>query len=347
MSDFLSNEPVGAGWVCSGPGYWCPSQNYSAGSPGSVARLYCTTSIARGSSTTCTVTPSSGVTVSNWTFRDTNGVVVARSQGTGSLTWSGVMVIGGTVTVSASISGTTVPLSANIAVTSRNGFAFTAANPAQIMSNTLTCYSGASETLGVPPSATSVKGFSCADLAFDFTTAVPISDNGPNNGYQYISTVSSTSQGNPPNPTKYEFIVVSSVLSATTFYNAQCGTYSTANQAGFIAGSQLKQNIFDHEQGSVFSHWTEYRDAQNNVANNIGTQLEPLVAAPGTSQAAFITTATNTASSARDRIKAAGAVEPCDGIPEKDSSQSCKFCGTINYIPYVSCGNSQPVPYCQ
>ena len=138
---------------------------------------------------------------------------------------------------------------------------------------------------------------------------------------------------------------MSDLLSTTTFYSAQCGNYSSSNSAGFIAGSQLKQNAFDHEQSSVLSHWSEYRDSQNNSANNIGTVLESLTASPNTSQQTFITQITDAGNAAINRILAAVANEPCSGDPTKDSSQACAPCGAINYSPYQKC-SGQPVPYC-
>src|SRR5262249_40919535 len=107
--------------------------------------------------------------------------------------------------------------------------------------------------------------------------------------------------------------------------------------------SQLKQNIFNHEQGSTLSHWTEYRDAQNNSSNNIGVALESATAPPGSTGNSF---AQNAGSAALNRIKQAEAVEPCGGLVTKDTSQACKACGTVNYSPYQAC-NGQPVPHCQ
>ncbi len=134
----------------------------------------------------------------------------------------------------------------------------------------------------------------------------------------------------------------SDLLGGTTFYNAQCGNYSSSNSGGFIAGSQLKQNVFDHEGGSVFSHWSEYRDAQNNPSNNIGTVLETTTAPPGSTGATF---AQNAANAAAQRIGQAVSNEPCGGYVNNDSSQGCATCGNINYSPYQAC-TGQPVPYC-
>ncbi len=233
-----------------------------------------------------------------------------------------------------------VSLTARLTVNPRTGFQFTAVNPAQVLSNTITCYDGSVHSAPSPPSPGSVEGFSCADMAYSFQFAT-VSDNGPNNGYEYVTSASNVSGSQP---TKYEYIVVSDLLSASDFFVHQCGTFSASNTSGFIAGSQLKQNVFDHEQGSVLSHWTEYRDAQNSSANNIGTVLEAAVGSPGSTGNSFAKT---TGDAALARIAQAVAVEPCGGLVDKDSSQGCKVCGAFNYSPYQSCGSAQPVPFCQ
>lgn len=96
----------------------------------------------------------------------------------------------------------------------------------------------------------------------------------------------------------------------------------------------------------MLSHWTEYENAQNSSSNNIGTVLEAMTAPPGTSQSTFTNNLTNARNTAISNIQTAAAIEPCGGSPNEDSSQSCAFCGGINYSPYASC-SGQPVAYCQ
>lgn len=315
----------------------CPIAGGGGGSaPGDVVNLSCTT-VTRGGTTTCTATAPTGSTYSLWKFTDSSGNTVTSS--TTSNTWSGIAVQSGTVSVKISMSdGGASALSRALTVIPRNNFAFTAVNPSQISGNSITCYLKPTVTLPSPPYAGSQEGYSCADLAYSFNSAT-ISDGGPNNGYQYVT---SASDADGSNPTKYEYIVVSDLLGATTFYNSQCGTYSTSDISGFIAGSQLKQNTFNHESGAVLSHWTEYRDTQNS--NNIGIALEAAIGPPGSSGTAFATTPANAAENA---IGQATQGEPCGADVRKNSSQSCGFCGAINFSPYTSCGSSQPAAYCQ
>jgi len=321
----------------------CPPLPYYPSAPGNVVNLSCSPSpITRGSTITCTLSASSGVGASNWQFSDGVNPAVLRGTNTTSLTWSGVIVTSGTVSVTASVSGASVPLSYPVTVNARSGFSFTAVSPVQNAgTNSITCYKGTTTTLVSPPNLTSIKGASCADLAFSFIDNQVI-DNGPNNGYRYVT---SATDSNGSQPTQFPYIVVSDLLSATTFYNAQCGNYSSTNSTGFIAGSQLKQNVFDHEQGPIFSHWTEYRDAQNIPSNNVGTVLEAMTAPPGTAQSTYEGQLNSAGSNAQNNIDAAASIEPCNEDPTKDSSQSCAECGAINYSPYQPC-NGQPVPYC-
>jgi hypothetical protein len=294
--------------------------------------------VTRGGTVTCTASAGGpSFTTNSWKFTDSGNHTVTGSA-TGS-TWSGTAVQGGTVSVNVRVNGTDYPAQTNLTINARTNFAFTAVNPAQLAGNSITCYGGTATALPSPPQPNSKEGFSCADLAFSFNFST-VNDSGPNNGYEYVTSASDQS-GN--SPTKFEYIVVSDVLSTTTFYNAQCGDFSSSNSSGFIAGSQLKQNIFNHEQGSTLSHWTEYRDAQNNSSNNIGVALESATAPPGSTGNSF---AQNAGSAALNRIAQAVTVEPCGGLVINDSSQACKVCGTINYSPYQAC-NGQPVPHCQ
>lgn len=305
--------------------------------------LNCTSPVTRGQSTTCQpATAPTGGTYS-WKFTDANGNVVTPNNSGPS--WQGIMVTSGTVDLT--INGVALT-PASLTVNNRTDLAFTAVPPSQVMSNTLTCYTGPPIVLPSPPTEGSYEGFSCADMAYNWTSS-QVADGGPNSGYWYVSHVSDSFSDPSGNyPTKFEYIVVSDLLnSASTFYTSQCGDFSVSNSSGFIAGSQLLQNVFNHEQGSVLSHWTEYRDAQSNPSNNIGAVLEAIIGTPGTSRAIYEVNLDNSAKAATARIEQAVGAEPCSGIVNKDSSQFCKFCGRINFSQYQSCGNSPPVPYCQ
>lgn len=333
----VSDVPVYAPNYCAPPG--CPLYGGGSGeAPGDVVSVVCTPT-TRGGITTCTASAPQGSTYSLWTFTDSSGNPV-NSSTTGN-TWSGVAVQSGVVTVLVKTpDGGTKQPQAPLLVTARSNFAFKAVNPSPISGNSITCYGGATTVLPSPPASGSIEGYSCADLAFSFNYAT-ISDGGPNNGYEYVTSASDASGSSP---TQFQYIVVSDLASGTAFYNAQCGNFSASDSSGFIAGAQLQQNVQNHEAGSVLSHWTEYRDAQNNNSNNIGVALESATAPPGSTGSSFALTAGN---AALGRIHNAVTVEPCGGDVRNNSSNSCGFCGIINFSPYASCGGVQPVGYCQ
>ena len=324
----------------------CPHAPVITSGNGNVATLSCT-AVTRGQTTTCTASGPSGATFSNWQFTDSNSNTVSSTNTQAQ--WSGVAVQSGTVSVTVGTSdGGQQVLTAPLTAINRTNFAFTAVNPSQISGNSITCYNGDTTTLTSPPTNNQDEGASCVDLAFSYQTSAAISDGGPNNGYQYVTSVSASNNGQA---TQYQYIIVSDLLSATTFYNAQCGTFSNSNTSGFIAGSQLKQNVLDHEQGPVLSHWTVYVNAQNASSNNIGTVLEGVIGGPGLSQSTFIQNVNTAGTSALnniENIEHAPSNEPCNGLATYDSSQACKYCGVINVGPsYAPCNGAQPVAYCQ
>lgn len=273
-----------------------------------------------------------------WRFTDTNNNQVTANNSNSS--WQGILVTSGTVDVA--LDG--APLAPkSVTVNDRTNFAFSAVNPVQLSANTITCYDRPTITLPSPPLLFSPEGYSCANMAFD-TTQAQVNDNGPNHGYWYVTSVVNNFE---TYPTQFEFIVVSDLLDSTSiFYTSQCGTYSDSNPAGFIAGAQLKQNVFEHEAGSTKSHWTQYRDAQNDSLNNVGTVLEATIGIPGTSETAYKSDLTVNGKAAisriADRINEAGV---CNGSVNYDSSQSCKYCGPINFEPYQTCAGAVPVPH--
>lgn len=305
--------------------------------------LTCTSPVTRGQNGNCQVNNGPNGSNYSWQFTDASNNTVTVTNT--SSAWQGTIVASGSVSVT--VDGIALAPS-SMTVNNRTGFAFTAVNPTQVSGNSITCYAETSaHVLPSPPVPNSQEGFSCADLAFSFSPPTLINDGGPNNGYQYVTSVFDT-HGN--SPTKFEYIVVTDLLnSASTFYTSQCGDFSSGNSGGFIAGSQLKQNVFDHEQGTVLSHWTQYRDAQNNSANNIGTVLEAIIAVPGVPTAMYSQTLTDAGFGAMNRIRQPindKNNEPCGGFVNYDSSQSCKYCGTINFTG-SSCGGITSVPYCQ
>jgi hypothetical protein len=292
--------------------------------------------VVRAQSTTCEIkvsgaAPGAKITLSGWSFTDGTNTVTSTNA---TSSWPGKIVTSGTVSAKVSINGRPpVTVSATLTVTPRTDFAFTAVNPVQLQGNTLNC-NGKIKILNSPPQDNGgtgdFLGFFCVVEAFSFGFD-GITDNGPNNGYGYITKAFSQNQDGTP--TTFQYIIVSDLLdSSSQFYRAQCGNFDPqSNPNGFISGLQLKTNSFDHEEGPVLSHWTNYVQAQNNPSNNIGLVLEGQIAVPGVDEAGFRVQINSVTSIAELTIAQITMEQPCGGDVRRDSSQSCTFFGNINF----------------
>ncbi len=297
--------------------------------PVNVPALGCTASVTRGGTATCTVTPT-GVTVTAWQFKDGGGNIVKRAQNVGSLTWSGVMVASGTV--SATVSGISSPLTWSIAVSNRTNFAFTAVSPSP--EDDPFSSDGCSINVPSPPQQSGdAVGKFCLAQYFSLNTAT-VNDNGPNNGYSYVTSIPSSSGSS----TTGYFYVISPDLKNTSsaFYLAQCGNYNSTAQTGFISGTNLLTDTNRHEAGTVQSHYENYAVAQNNSANNLGTVAEGKTGLE--SAQALANSVTTVLNQNVQTILSATQVQPCS--VQQDAS--CNFQGCINFSPYYSCSEVVP-----
>lgn len=135
-------------------------------------------SVIRGQQATFTITGLTGSpTISNWKFTGNQpiGGVVNRSTNTTAITWSGVMVATGTVSVT--VNGQSY--STSITVNPRNNFAFTAVSAVEKAN----C-SEPGLCVPVTPLASGdlrIGEFNI-DLSYSFNT-LTVNDNGPNQGY--------------------------------------------------------------------------------------------------------------------------------------------------------------------
>lgn len=323
----------------------CPN-TYRAPQGGAyVAVLSCTpNSVTRGGSVTCSVSgQAGGSTFSNWQFKDSNGNTVSGSGTSGS--WSGVVVTTGTVSVKVTSGSNTSTPNATITVTNRSGSAWTF-NPASATqeNNGFNCPpSGPMLSIPSPPSASfSEDGTTTGDLGMycntggsSFDTAPPINDGGPNNGYQYVVSISPGSS-NPNQPWAYYYVVSPDLQnSSSAFSLAQCGNYNAqTNPNGFISQPNLLSNTTRHESGSTASHYAQYAASVNASANNPGTVAEQQVGPPGLTAAQFGTNVTNALNSAVTNINSATkSPEP----PGPDYSANNTFQGFTNFSPYASC----------
>jgi hypothetical protein len=172
-------------------------------------------------------------------------------------------------------------------------------------------------------------GAFCLAQYFSLNTAA-VGDGGPNNGYSYVTSISSSSGSST---TSY-FYVISPDLenSSSTFYKAQCGNYnSQTNPNGFISGANLLTDTTRHESGIVQSHYENYVVVQNTSTNNLGTVAEHMTGLE--SGQALATSVTSALNQNVQTITSATQVEPCS--VQQDAS--CNFQGFINFQPYQSC----------
>jgi hypothetical protein len=315
-------------------GHWlCPDWNPTPSGNDNVMTLSCSpSSVTRGSSTTCTVNnPPSGATFSNWQFKDSSNNTVSGS-GT-STSWSGVVATSGTVSVKVT-SGNRAPiLTAPITVTARSGLAFTAAGA----SKRTNPYSAGACNISVPtsPAAGNALGYSCLDQQFSQTPYL-IGDNGPNKGFRYVYSASSSYNSVP---TTFNFIIASYLDdSGSEFAQKQCGNYNPNTNTGFISYTQLKSNTYEHESGNTTGHYATYKPTQDNSANNVGVALEAVVGPPGQSEADFNQQASNVALAKGNTIRSAAFPTPenfCNSDVKYDPA--CVFRGYINWPVYVNC----------
>lgn len=237
------------------------------------------------------------------------------------------------------VSGISPTLSASLTVNARSGWAFAAVSATK-MSNgggTGAC-SGQLPVLGSPPTATSGDiGKSCLANKWSYQFA-QVADSGPNNGYWYTTSVSSSASGVA---TAYQWERVPDLDNiSSTFYQHQTGTYNASTDpGGCISGTNLAAQTQRHEIGLVSSnyiasHWIEYKTALNNSANNFGTIVESRVGPPSQSQSTFKNGLDTALSNADSSIGNAFAVEPYGA----DYSEYDIFLGYTNYAPnYSSC----------
>jgi hypothetical protein len=308
------------------PGPRCPPYIGNPQQSVNVAKVSCTSPVTRGGTSTCTATGPTGSTFSNWKFSDgTNSPVTSSSTNS---QWSGTMVTSGTVSVTVTSSTGTATPTAQITVNNRTNFAFTAASPTA-ESNGFSG-DGCSVSVPSPPVKTGdAVGAFCLAQYFSLNTSA-VSDGGPNNGYSYVTSVSSSSGSST---TSYFYVISPDLQNASsTFYKAQCGNYnSQTNPNGFISGANLLTDTTRHESGAVQSHYQNYVVAQSSSTNNLGTVAESMTGLE--SGQVLANSVTGALNQNVQTITSATQVEPC-GVQE---DASCNFQGFINFQPYQSC----------
>src|ERR1700686_1010736 len=202
------------------------------------------------------------------------------------------MVAGGTVSVTATVSGAATPLSASIAVNARSWHTSTP-SPFEVPNGTFVI-------LPVPPQPTGLDsglGYFQETYTYPGGSSTFISDNGPNQGYGYYAT-----QATFTNNYNYE-INPNLENTGSAFFSKQCGNYNAQTKpAGFISGSNLLTQTKRHEyNSSTESHYAFYSNSTSGQ-NNPGDYVESRVATPGTSPSTFDNTTSSGITSAYQNI---------------------------------------------
>jgi hypothetical protein len=303
------------------------SQARSSPVSADLPKLVCATA-TRGSTATCTVSNTSGISTFTWKSVDGQGNTVNYS---GASTWSGLVAQSGTVSVT--WTGLSSPLTASLTVGARTGWPFSAASPTKVSngSGTGLC-SGKLPVLTTPTSSGSSEGQFCLGQAWTYFTQQV--GGGPNAGYWYVTSASNVNSSGQATVFQWERVPDLDNTSST-FYEEQTGTYNAqTDPTGCISGSNLATQTQRHESGSVQGHWGFYNNAQNNSSNNMGTIAEGQVGSPSLTSGQFITQVGNALTSAEQTILTATDVEPYP--PNYD--QNGNLLGYINYAPsYNSC----------
>jgi hypothetical protein len=190
-----------------------------------------------------------------------------------------------------------------------------------------------------PPTATYAEnggqvgalGNNCAIVNFSFG-ANAVNDGGPNNGFKYAGSVSSTKDGVASG---FFYVISPDLQNATsTFSLAQCGNYNAQTKPnGFITRTNLLAITIRHESASAVSHYANYVTAITSSADNPGTVGEKQVGSPSLANATFLTNVANTMQTAANAVGTASEVEPCG----PDYNSACVFQGFANFQPYASC----------
>lgn len=286
--------------------------------------------VTRGGSATFTIANAGNGQISGWQFTDGTNTVT-RATGSGSSTWSGIMVKSGTVSVTVTQGGNTFPLSKSITVNARSGFAFSAVSTTKVANGSS---NGDGGTISVPnpPGPSQETGRFYLRQGLNYQTA-SIADGGPNHDFKYVTSVSPTTSGGVT--TAYLYVIAPDLENtSSTFYLKQCGNYNAqTNPNGFISGANLLAGTVRHESGATNSHYQNYVVAQNSAANNVGVVGETQTGSPSESISAFDTRVGNTLSAKISAIIQAAQVEPC----AVNYSATCVLQGYVNYSPYQSC----------
>jgi len=266
--------------------------------------------VTRGGSVNCSVT-GAGAATASWSFSGGGGSVTGPS---GTASWGGTMVTGGTVTANIPGYGS---LQQSIEVDDRSGWELDPVSPQQVPNGTFI-------TLPTPPyNASGVLGRGNLLLNFVTPGLTPVSG-GPNSGYAFFASNVSLNDS-----FRYQ-INPDLENSGSEFSQHQFGA------CGFISWSNLLDNVTDHESGSAptKSHYAQYVSSLGE--NDPGPYVEARVANPQANMTEFQNLTHSEVQSRLNRVK----IDTVDdsGLYSPDTDHTTgQWQGYVNFAPYQEC----------
>jgi len=267
--------------------------------------------VTRGGSVNCSVT-GPGAATASWSFSGGGGSVTGPS---GTASWGGTMVTGGTVAANIPGYGS---LQQSIEVDDRSGWELDPVSPQQVPNGTFWTlptppYNG-SGVLGV----STMVGGSWQPPQLDEVPA------GPNTGYAFYPS-------NVPASQLFRYQINPDLENQSSEFSLhQFGV------CGFISSSDLLNNVTDHESGSapVKSHYANY--VYSLGQNNPGTYVEERVATPQEDQSQFINATNQGIQNRLNTIDTYAGSET--GLYGPNQNQTTgQWMGYLNYAPYQEC----------
>jgi hypothetical protein len=285
------------------------------------------TTVTRGDMVTFRVMGAPVSSYSNWRYQFQPIVHpdIVRTENINTGSWTGPLLLGGSARVVVIVPGhsVSIPLQTPVITVNPRSWNTPPEQPTKVT--------------GITPSPPGVfstanvnghMGYFTAELGGLFNP-VKLDGDGPNQGLSYVTWVK---HGEDP-LVHFSYEIAPDVESGTTFYSKQCG------QGGFILGSVLRSNTYEHESGTQKGHYQQYRDRLADPAVNYAIYAEQQVGAVSQTLQAFENMVQLNFNSRRDTLHNAADVEACNEDVRYDptcvaGNPNQGFRGNINSPPY-------------
>ncbi len=183
---------------------------------------------------------------------------------------------------------------------------------------------GVFSTTTVPMNLGGHMGYFTGELGglLPINGAVKLDGDTPNKGLNYVTEV----QHAEDPLVHFSYEIAPDLEQGTTFDSKQCG------QGGFILGSVLRSNAYEHESGTQKGHYQQYRDKLADPTVNYAKYAEPRWGAVNQTLQAFRNMVQLELNNRRTTLNNAANFEACNEDVRHDPT--CAFRGNINYPPY-------------